>query len=137
MENTNNMFKTCTIDEANRVLLPADLRNQQNWEAGTTLTVFANLTEKFVEFLKQDVGQYMIDSHGRIKLTDDLKASMGWNTGDKLHVRLNSEAGGISLSLCTRHIPGCDFCVSADVVYELNGVQMCKNCIQRIKESGY
>ena len=94
--------KTCTIDDVNRILLSVDLCKQLKWEAGTTLTVFVNLRNKHMEFLKQDGGHFTLDSHYRVKLTEDLRVSMGWDTGDKLLVKLNPDAAGISLSLQSR-----------------------------------
>ena len=98
METSRQLSSVNTLDEFGRVLLPAHIREHLKWETGQTLTVFANLTAKFIELLKQEGGQLTIDCMGRISVKD-FASAMKWISKDKLQIKVNKEAQTISISL--------------------------------------
>ena len=84
MEPNQQEIITQTLDDLYRVLIPHPLRKQLNWELGTELTFV--VSKNSLEFSAQEGGAYLIDDYGRVKLSKDLIATMGWNAGDKISI---------------------------------------------------
>ncbi|RPF42226.1 transcriptional pleiotropic regulator of transition state genes [Hydrogenoanaerobacterium saccharovorans] len=69
-----------------------------------------------------------IDELGRIMLTKELREAMNWKAGDSLN--LSYTGAGV---LLTTSQPSCIFCGCSTGLCELDGRQICCNCVKKIQ----
>lgn len=71
-----------------------------------------------------------VDSLGRIVVPKELRRILHMDSNQSVEIYLEDEA-----IVLQRYNPGCVFCGSDDVVSEIHGELVCRDCVQALLES--
>ena len=76
-----------------------------------------------------------VDELGRIVLPKDVREMLGWEYRDNIMLSVDIQAKTLTLKLSEKYSgPKCVFCGADKIQMNINGSDICVDCVEKVKE---